>query len=90
MEEKLEDSKINAVWKAVEKNLGIPSEHVAVSVFEDGRIEADCMILEKIPEHTLEKMKEGDAYKADGEKFYIKATDVVEPQQLELTASKVE
>lgn len=91
MSEKLLDAELNAVWKAIEINLGLSSKDVAVVVRDDGKVEADCMTLKRIPEHSLRRMMEGRLYEVgdDNDKVYVEAKGVEEGQQLVLEVSDV-
>lgn len=89
MPEKISDAELNAVWQIIEDNLGIGREDVAVVVLSDGTIKADCMLLEKIPEHSLRRMMDGRLYEEDGQKVYVEATGVEEHQNVIFDVTKV-
>lgn len=77
MVRKLSDYKTNAIREAIEEILGIPSKEVAITVREDERIEADCQLLKKIPEHSFEELKNGYWYSegTDDENLFEKSDE---------------
>lgn len=82
MVRKLSDHETNAIWEAIEEILGIPSKEVAIIVREDERIEADCQLLKKIPEHSFEKLKSGYWYSEDDKEVYVEAEEILENKQV--------
>lgn len=82
MVRKLSDYETNAIWEAIEEILGIPSKEVAIIVREDEKIEADCQLLKKIPEHSFEKLKNGYWYSEDDKEVYVEAEEILENKQV--------
>lgn len=82
MGRKLSDYETNAIWDAIEEILGIPAKEVAITVGDDGRIEADCQLLKKIPEHSFEKLRNGYWYTEDDNEVYVEAEEILENKQI--------
>lgn len=82
MVRKLTDSETNAIWKAIEEILGIPSKEVALIVREDEKIEADCQILKNIPDHSFNKLSDGYWYTEGENDVYVEAQEILDNRQI--------